>query len=129
VQSRLSKKITRSYAKRGTHTNGKRAKPARAVWYDIPYPASAYTFPKHARIKTARFDRNSIHLDLTDRRVLSIPLRWIPSLYHAAPKERAKFEISCDHRILIWDPAKCAIDDEIRLDDYFGSISPCETDI
>jgi hypothetical protein len=129
VQSRSSKKITRSYAKRGTRTNDKRAKSARAVWYDIPYPASAYTFPKHARIKTARFDRNYLHLDLTDKRVLSIPLRWIPSLYHAAPKERAKFEISRDRRMLIWDPAKCAINDEIRLDDYFGSILPRETDI
>ncbi len=48
-------------------------KPA-TQWYDIPYPASAYTFPDEALLHGVRFDDNYIHLELTDGRVLSIPL-------------------------------------------------------
>jgi hypothetical protein len=93
------------------------------VWYDIPYPASAYIFPKETRIKTARFDSDYLHIELTDKRVLSIPLRWIPSVYHAAAEERAKYEISRDGQMLVWDPDKGAINDEVRLADYLGPLA------
>ena len=123
MQSGSSKKIASAYSKRGARTNTKRARSAQAVWYDIPYPASAYTFPKEARIKTARFDSDYLHIELTDTRVLSIPLRWIPSLYHATAEEREKYEISRDRRMIVWDPDKCAINDEVRLADYLGPLS------
>jgi hypothetical protein len=93
-----------------------------AKWYEIPYPASAYTFPHEALIHHIRFDDEYIHLELTDGRVLSVPLWWIPSVHNAAPEEREKYEISRDRRMLIWDPDKCAINDELRLADYLG---PC----
>lgn len=125
MRSGLSKRITTDYLRRGAHTNVKRAKSStRAVWYDIPYPASAYTFPKDALIRTARFDANYLHIELTDGRILSIPLRWIPTVCHATPEERAKYEISRDRRMIIWDPDKCTINDEVRLDDYLG---PCKS--
>lgn len=91
-------------------------------WYKIPYPASAYTFPHEALIHRVRFDDKYIHLDLTDGRMLAVPLSWIPSVYNAAPEEREKYEISRDRNMLIWDPDKCAINDELRLADYLG---PC----
>lgn len=91
-------------------------------WYDIPYPASAYTFPREALLHRVRFDDEYIHLELTDGRLLSVPLGWIPSLHNAAPEEREKYEISRDRRMLIWDPDRCAINDELRLADYLG---PC----
>ena len=93
------------------------------MWYDIPYPASAYTFPKEALIRAARLDNDYLHLELTDGRILSIPLSWIPSVHNAAPAEREKYEISRDRTMLIWDPDKCAINDEVRLADYLG---PCK---
>ena len=93
-----------------------------AVWYDIPYPASAYTFPHEARIEKARFDQDYVHVELADGRVLSIPLQWIPSLYNAPLRERKKFEISPDRTMMIWNPDKCAINDELRVADYLG---PC----
>ncbi len=89
-----------------------------ARWYDIPYPASAYTFPREAQVHHVRFDDRYIHVELTDGRVLSVPLSWIPTLYNAEPAEREKYEISQDRKMLVWDPDKCAINDEIRIDDY-----------
>ncbi len=88
--------------------------------YDIQYPVSAYTFPKEARIHQVRFDDEYLHLELTDGRVLSIPLLWIPTLYNASPEEREKYEINRDRTMLVWDPEKCAINDEVRLADYLG---------
>ena len=92
-----------------------------AKWYDIPYPASAYTFPREALLHRVRFDKDYMHLELTDGRILSIPLLWIPTLHNAAPEEREKYEISQDRKMIIWDPDKCAINDEVRIDDYLAS--------
>lgn len=88
--------------------------------YQIQYPASAYTFPKNDRIRNVQFDKKYIHVKLVDGRILSIPLRWIPSLYNASPEEREKYEISRNRMMIIWDPNKCAINDEIRIADYLG---------
>ncbi len=89
-----------------------------AKWYDIPYPASAYIFPRESLVNHVRFDSEYIHFELTDGRILSIPLKWVPSLYSATRVEREKFEISPDRTMIIWDPDKCAINDEIRIADY-----------
>ncbi len=91
-----------------------------AKWYDIAYPASAYTFPGEALIHRLRFDRDYMHVELTDGRMLSIPLSWIPTLYNASPDEREKYEISQDRKMIIWDPDKCSINDEVRIDDYLA---------
>jgi len=91
--------------------------------YRVQYPISAYTFPKEARIHRVRFDKEYIHIELMDGRILSIPLWWIPTLHHASPEEREQYEINRSRTMLIWDPAKCAINDELRIADYLG---PCE---
>ena len=89
-------------------------------WYDIPYPASAYTFPREALLHRVRFDEYHMHLELTDGRMLSVPLSWIPTLRNATPEEREKYEISQDRKMIIWDPDKCSINDEVRIDDYLA---------
>lgn len=86
--------------------------------YRIQYPLTAYTFPSDARIKAVRFDAERIHIELMDGRILSIPLRWIPTLYNAAAAEREKYIISRDRTMLIWDPERCEINDELRVSDY-----------
>jgi hypothetical protein len=91
--------------------------------YAVQYPISEYTFPTDARIRKAHIDADYIHIELMDERVISIPLRWIPTVYHAKPEERNKFEISRDRTMLIWDPEKCAINDELRLADYLGAMA------
>jgi hypothetical protein len=87
------------------------------TWYKVRYPASAYTFPRESLIHDVRFDVDTIHIELTDGRVLSIPLWWVPSIHNASMEERKKYEISRDRRMIIWDPNRCEINDEMRIDD------------
>lgn len=86
--------------------------------YPVQFPVSAYTFPSDSRIKTVQFDDQYIHIELFDGRRLSIPLHWIPTVFNAPPAEREKYEISEDRTMIIWDPEKCAINDELRVADY-----------
>jgi len=88
--------------------------------YKVQYPISAYTFPREARIHQVRFDDESMHVELTDGRMLSVPLWWIPTLYNAPAEERAKYELDRSGTMIIWDPDKCAINDEVRIADYLG---------
>ena len=91
--------------------------------YDIPYPASAYTFPREALLHRVRFDDDYMHFELTDGCILSVPLSWIPTLHNAEPEEREKYEIMHDRKMIVWDPDKCAINDEVRIADYLGPVS------
>lgn len=126
MQSKSSSGVAKDYSPPGKRTRVKRTKDSgRTTWYDIPFPASAYTFPKEALIHQVRFDAKYLHIELSDGRILAIPLSWIPSLQNADPKEIAKYKISRDRTEIIWDPAKCAINDEVRAKDYLG---PCRED-
>jgi len=89
--------------------------------YTIQFPLTSYTFPSDARIHTVRLDDEYLHIELLDERIISIPLWWIPTIHNAEPEERKKFEISRDRTMIIWDPEKCAINDEVRVADYLGS--------
>jgi hypothetical protein len=91
--------------------------------YAIAYPASEYTYPHQATIHNVRFDDDYLHIDLVDGRILSIPLWWIPTVYNASAEDRLKFEISRSRTMIIWNPDKGSINDELRLDDYLG---PCQ---
>jgi hypothetical protein len=62
--------------------------------YRVQYPISAYTFPREARIHRVWLDDERMYVELTDGRMLSVPLLWIPTLYNAAPEEREKYEIN-----------------------------------
>jgi len=88
--------------------------------FTIQYPLSAYTFPTEVRVDCVRFDDNYLHVDLQDGRHVAVPLWWIPTLYNAAPEEREKYELNPRHTLIIWDPAKCAINEELNIADYLG---------
>ena len=89
--------------------------------YKIPYTLSAYTFPGEALIQQVRFDDDYIHVELVDKRILSIPLQWIPTLHNAPAQEREKYQIHQNRKMLVWDPDICAINDELRIADYLAS--------
>ncbi len=91
--------------------------------FKIRYSLRDYTFPKEAKIASVRFDEAYMHVTLTDERIISIPLKWIPSLYHAKPADREKYKINQTKRMLVWDPAKCKINEEIRIEDYLGPLN------
>jgi|SRR5581483_3779171 len=88
--------------------------------YKIQYPISAYTFPQKALIHTIRFDQEYMHITLSDGRILSIPLWWIPTLYNAAPEQREKYEISRDRMTIVWDPEKSEINEDLNILDFLG---------
>ena len=95
---------------------------AEVKWFDIQYPASAYTFPKEAWIHQIRFDEQYLHITLVDGRLLSIPLWWIPTLHNADRKDLEKYEIVPDRKMITWDLEKCTINDEVRIADYLGPV-------
>ncbi len=97
--------------------------PLKVKRYKIQYPLSAYTFPREIQIHQVRFDDEYIHIALIDGRRLSIPLWWIPTLYNAPHEDLEKYEISQNRAMIVWDPNKCAINDELRIADYLGSYS------
>jgi len=88
--------------------------------YKVQRSIDEYTFPKEAHIHDVKFDEKFIHVELTDQRVISIPLWWIPTVYNASMEDRKKFEINQSRTMVIWNPEKCGINDEISITDYLG---------
>jgi hypothetical protein len=88
--------------------------------YKVRHSIDEYTFPKEAYIHDVKFDEKFIRVELTDQRVVSIPLWWIPTVYNATLEDRRKFEINQNRTMIIWDPEKCGINDEIGIADYLG---------
>ncbi len=44
--------------------------------------------------RSVRFDENSLWVELSDGRNISVPLAWFPRLLSASPKQRLNFEMS-----------------------------------
>ena len=44
--------------------------------------------------KSVRFDEDSMWVDLSDGRVIAVPLAWFPRLLHATPEQRQQVEFS-----------------------------------
>ena len=58
---------------------------------------------------SVRFDEDSMWVDLSDGRILGVPLAWFPRLLRADPKQREQVRISS--RGLHWD----ALDEDISI--------------
>ncbi len=69
--------------------------------YKVQYPIDDCTFPVEAYIHSVKIDEKYIHIELTDRRILSIPLWWIPTVYNAGEENRNKFEINQSRTMII----------------------------
>ena len=67
--------------------------------FKILYPLRDYTFPTDALIDKVHFDETYMHVTLMDGRILSIPLKWIPTLSHAKAEEREKYQINQTRRL------------------------------
>lgn len=59
--------------------------------------------------RSLRFDENSMWVDLSDGRVIAVPLAWFPRLLHATTQQRDQFEISASG--LHWE----ALDEDISI--------------
>ena len=60
--------------------------------------------------KAVRFDEDSMWVELSDGRVIAVPLAWFPRLLRATPEERGRVELS--PRGLHWD----ALDEDISVE-------------
>ncbi|NPA31777.1 MAG: DUF2442 domain-containing protein [Chloroflexi bacterium] len=96
----------------------KKTRKAQVRRYAIQAPIAEYTYPSDARIQEAWVDEAYIHVRLMDGRILSIPLAWVPTVHQAAAEARGRFTISRDRTMLIWDPERSGINDELRIADY-----------
>ena len=86
--------------------------------YRIQYPISAYTFPQESLIHEVQIDESYVRIELTDGRILSIPLHWIPTVHNAAPEDRAKFRVNSSRNMIVWEPEEGSINEELRVQDY-----------
>lgn len=60
--------------------------------------------------KSIRFDDNSFWVELSDGRMLGVPLAWFPRLLSATPEQRLDFELS--PRGIHWD----ALDEDVSVE-------------
>lgn len=58
--------------------------------------------PTTALAKAVEFSEEMMHVQLTDGRVLSVPLVWFPTLREASPEQRARCQIRAGGRGLHW---------------------------
>jgi len=56
-----------------------------------------------------RFDSDSMWVDLSDGRVVGVPLAWFPRLLHATPEQREQVRLSS--RGLHWE----SLDEDISI--------------
>ena len=61
------------------------------------------------RAKSVRFDQDSMWVELSDGRMLGVPLAWFPRLLHGTPEQREQVDISS--RGLHWE----ALDEDISV--------------
>ena len=52
--------------------------------------------------KRVRFDAEFLHVDLTDGRVISTPMRWYPELRKASLGDSANYKFICDGTGIEW---------------------------
>ena len=61
------------------------------------------------KAKSVRFDRDSMWVELSDGRILGVPLAWFPRLLRASAAQRKQMRISS--RGLHWD----LLDEDVSL--------------
>lgn len=66
--------------------------------------------------RSVRFDDDSMWVDLSDGRVIAVPLAWFPRLMNATPEQRAQVEFSS--RGLHWE----GLDEDIAVDGLLAGI-------
>ena len=58
--------------------------------------------PTSALAQSVEFGDELMHVQLTDGRIISVPIIWFPLLHKASPEQRAQYEIGAGGRGLHW---------------------------
>ena len=60
------------------------------------------TVATEAHAQHLTFDEDYLHCELTDGRIISVPLIWYPRLWHACAEDRNTYEITGDGYGIHW---------------------------
>ena len=63
------------------------------------------------------FTEDALHVVLADGREVSAPLQWFPRLLHAAPEQRAKWELIGDGVGIHWP----LVDEDIEVESLLAT--------
>lgn len=58
--------------------------------------------PTKALAKAVKFDKEMMHVSLTDGRIMSVPIIWFPLLHEATTTQRKRYEIGGGGVSLHW---------------------------
>ena len=72
----------------------------------VPHPE-----PSKARARTVRVGREGLHVELTDGRSVTVPLKWFPRLIEASPREQRNYELLGGGVVIRWP----AVDEDISV--------------
>ena len=62
--------------------------------------------------QSVRVTEDTLHVDLSDGRTISVPLAWHPRLLHAAPDERRQWRLIAKGRGIHWE----SIDEDVSVE-------------
>ena len=74
--------------------------------------------PTTALAKEISFDDELMHVQLTDGRIVSVPIIWFPILRHATPEQRKKYEIGGGGVSLHWPE----LDEDLSLANLMAGV-------
>ena len=74
--------------------------------------------PTTALAKSVQFDRDMMHVNLTDGRIISVPIRWFPLLREATPEQREHYEIGGGGIRLHW----AEIDEDLSVANLLAGV-------
>ncbi len=74
--------------------------------------------PTTALAKSVQFDRDMMHVNLTDGRIISVPTRWFPLLREATPEQREHYEIGGGGTSLHW----AEIDEDLSVANLLAGV-------
>jgi hypothetical protein len=74
------------------------------------------TIATEARAQHLNFDHDYLHCELTDGRIITVPLIWYPRLWNASPSARQEYDITGDGYGIHWP----IIDEDLSVKGFLG---------
>jgi hypothetical protein len=132
--SRSTFTLRRMEPKRNSGCNQRSKSPTMMVTTPVPYATCWESWRptgiglrvtgmnSSAQAKSVRFDQDSMWVDLSDGRVIGVPLAWIPRLLRASEEQRRQVRIT--GRGLHWE----SLDEDISIAGLLAGLGDKSTD-
>ena len=86
--------------------------------YPVLHRRSEYVTPSEAKAEYVIFDDTYMHIHLRDKRIVSVPLSWVPSLAVADQDALQRYQIGWDGALIYWDPEDGPINEDLMVAAY-----------